>query len=326
MEQKTLDRLAEQAVSGLKGFFAQRVNAGEDPTTCLQSFLSFLESNKHNNQQFLRMIASRIDSSFFSPLNKVSQVACPDDLITAYHDLVTQLLEVDPQMPYGADHQRLRGLIEKAQNRVNDRLSREKSEKRRTVEDSYSTILLERKKDYGRDGPGRTLKIAWICSFILFGILLVSGLLLELPGFFIVVGALIGGVIALGIGTGDSETNPVALWLVGALLGGGAGHLVSLLLQAAGLYLMFFCLALGIVLLVIYRGKIGGLQLTSQERCAFSTSLNTIEKHFAERGEYETAQAVSSVILASDDATASSDGAETMVERISDSAMEEQAR
>lgn len=287
MAKEFLDKLADETVSGLKGCFAQSASAAEDPTTCLQRFSDFIESHKERNAQFLKEIASRIDSTFFAPLKRVDHIASPDDFIAAYHNLINNLLDIDPGTPCKADYERQQASIETVENRVRDKIAKEKQEKRRIVDDEYNRILFELKRDYGRCGTGRKLKTAWICSFILFGGFLIGGFLLELPGFFIVSGAVIGVSIGGFMGGARSADEWKGVLLGGALLGGGAGYLVSLLLRAAGFYLMLVCLGLGIALLLVYKNKIAGVQLSPEEKASYNTSIGSIEDYFSSREESE---------------------------------------
>ena len=178
MNQTFLDKLADETVSGLKGSFAQSINAGEDPTTCMQKLLAFLESNKEGMPQFLKGIASRVDSTLFAPVKVVDQIGSPDDFIAAYHDLLKTLLEICPELPYKSDYNRQRALIDDAEHRVRNRIRTEKLEKKRVVDDEYGRIVSERKKRYRKTGGGKSHRKRIVLSLVI-GICLLVPLLLN---------------------------------------------------------------------------------------------------------------------------------------------------
>ena len=175
-----MDRIASEAVSGFKGSFTHRIDAGEDPTTCMQAFLRFLQSNTDKNQHLFRNIASRVDSAFFAPLKTTDQIASPDDFIAAYHDLVNRLLEICPEMPYKSDYERHRALIDHAEHRVRNSIRAEKLEKKRVVDDEYGRMVFERKKSYRRTGGGKSHRKRVVVSAVISICLLVPLLMNDI--------------------------------------------------------------------------------------------------------------------------------------------------
>ena len=167
MNQTFVDKLADKTVSGLKGFFTQSINAGEDPTACMQMLSGFLQTHKDKNPQFFRKIAARIDSSFFAPLKKASQVASPDGFIATYHHLLSKLLEIDPEMPYRADYDRQEALIDSAKDQVRESILAEKDEKKRIVDDQYSAIVSQRKEHYRKIGGGKSHRKRVVVSVVI---------------------------------------------------------------------------------------------------------------------------------------------------------------
>jgi len=167
-----LDSLASDTVSGLKESFTHRVAAGEDPTACMQTFLSFLESNIGKNPQLFKKIAARIDFSFFGPLKKVNQITSLSDFVAVYHELVSRLLEIDPQMPYRRDYERQNSLIGEEQRVIRGRLHREKEDKKRIVDDAYAAQLSQARQIYNR-ARGTPLRRVTSLSFVICAVFLV---------------------------------------------------------------------------------------------------------------------------------------------------------
>lgn len=308
MADKLLDKFADDTISGLKRFFAHRINNGEDPTTCMQMFLNFLESNKDKNPQLFKKIASRIDSSFFASVVKVNQIASPDDLITAYDNLVNRLLEINPQMPYKADYERQRASIEKNKRQIKEKLRKEKEEKKRIVDNEYRKLLSERKKEYK---SGNNLRIGVAVCFILFVVLL-PVILLHVPGsdddtrmMFVVVGMAVGAIWGALISRRMKDVGVFVGAIGGFVLGTAVGTISGIICIDLLLPPYFFVVCwpvLGIVLAIIYRSKVAAIRLSLEERSAYDTSLANIEQHFSDKEKNEIAQSTVR-ILATDDTT-----------------------
>jgi WD40 repeat protein len=309
MAKESLDRLADDTVSSWKGFFTQRINNGEDPTICMQMFLSFLESNKEENPQLFKKIASKIDPSLFAPPKKLNQIASLDDFITTYHKLVNKLIELNPKTPYKADYERQKILIATAKNPIKERLHKEKEEKKRILDDEYRRILSAREKEY-KSITNNSLRRGIALCFILFVVLLLVDILLPAPSSeYQIFGCItIFGVIGAGIVNWDMTLRITekkrGCWVLLVLfgVGGAAGAGVGAIFVYATPYSIFPWLILGIILAVIYKFKVAAIQLNPDERSAYNTSLGSIEKHISHEGEYDIAQSTVR-ILATYDAT-----------------------
>jgi WD40 repeat protein len=309
VSKESLDKLADDTVSGWKGFFTQRINNGEDPTICMQMFLNFLESNRENNPQLSKKIASRIDPSLFAPLKKVNQIASRDDFITTYHDLVNKLIEMNPNTPYRANYERQKALIATAKNPIKERLSKEKEDRKGIVDDEYRRILSERKKEYKSISRNSLRRGVTLC-FILSVVMLLVNILLPVPSskdqiawcisIFGMIGAIIGSW-DMSLRIIEKEWGGWRLFL-GFGVGGAAGAGLGAIFVYATPYSIFPCLVLGIILALIYRFKVAAIQLSPDERSAYNTSLASIEKHISDTEEYDIAQSTVR-ILATYDAT-----------------------
>ena len=295
MAEKLLDKVADDFVSGLKGFFTHRINNGEDPTTCMQMFLNFLESNKEKNTQFFKKIASRIDANFFAPLKKVSQIASPDDFIATYRNLVNRLLEIDPQMPYKADYERQKASIEDNKRLIEERLGKEKEKKKKIVDNEYRKLLSERKKEYKKSGGGRGLRIGIAVCFMLFVVLL-PVILLHVPGsdnthmMFVVVGIAVGAICGALISRRMKGVGLLMGAFLGFVLGTAVGAVLGAMYRLFPPYFVVFWLVSGIILAAVYGFKVAALRLSPDESSAYNTSLDNIEKHFSDKEKYEIAQ------------------------------------
>lgn len=302
-----LDRFAGDAVSGLKGFVTRRTRDGEDPTTCLRMFSSFLESNKDKNRQFVRRIVARVDSSFFAPLREVDQTTSPDDFIASCHGLMNRLLEIDPEMPYWRDYERQRARIEEAKRQVAERLFEEKLEKRRAIDDEYSKMRAAREKDCRESGSGRRLFTGLIVSFVVAAALLIVGLLVPTPlppGWhltLVVVPGVMGAFTALvrswrSRDREGAEGSAMAGFLIGAVV----GALVAFILTPYSLHSGIASAVVGLALIMIYKAKVAGIQFTHEERSAYSTSLESIEDYLSRKREYEITEATLIILTAED--------------------------
>jgi len=297
MADNLLDKLADDAVSGMKGFFAHRINNGEDPTTCLRTFLNFLESNAEKNPQLFEKTVSKIDCSFFAPLKRVNQIASPDDFISTYHNLVGRLIQINPQIPYKADYERQAALIENANRSIKKRLLTEKEEKRRIVDDAYLEILSSRKKEYKESRRATAFRASFIVSFVLFVTMLLVYVLAGVPNLgdeeswhrsvlaFVIAGAIAGGVGAS---------------LPGALGGLAAGVLLWIYFVSYPSFSMVLSLVLGVILVIVYRSRVAAIQLPAVDRAACKTSLANIEEHFSDKEQHEIAQSTVEILTTDD--------------------------
>lgn len=289
MTDKLLDTIAADVVSGVKAYFAHRVNAGEDPTGCIRTFLDFFEANKDSNRQLFRRIASRIDSTVFVPLKRRKQIASPGDFIAAYHDLVGKLVEIDPALPYQADYERHKALFEKAIDQAKDEILKEKQEKTRIVHDEYGRISSERKRSLTRLEGGSFLTYSLICAFALSGVLFLA--LIAPPGLEPVVGWI--SIVTLMVATIKlrSQLNWARWGLVCLLV-----FVFSIVFAHARSYPALFVTAaiLGIAdyaLLREYGNRIAGILLTPTERAAHNKSIESIEAYFSQKEKQQMAQA-----------------------------------
>ena len=277
-----LDRLAGQFVSELKGFFARRIREGEDPTTCLRMLSSFLESNRYKNRQFLRKIASRIDSSFFAQLGMVNQIASSADFIAAHNAIVKELMELDPQLAYITHYQARQALIANARNAIRERLLVERKEKESLLRDEYF-------RQYGI----QELKTDTIVFFVAFGICLLF-LLVAAPWWIRAI--LIGPVTLyvwwgiLGEGTAPDGWAELFFWLVLVV---GIGTIVSPRFAPVPL-------ALGTISAIVYAVTVAGLRLSPAERSAYNTSLESIDRHFCDKEEYQVARSTIKILTMDD--------------------------
>jgi len=294
MDEKLLDRLADDTVSGLKGSFAHQVNNGEDPTTCMQMFLNFLESSKDKNPQFFKKIASKVDSTFFAPLTKVNQIASPDHFITTYHNLVNKLIEINPQMPYKADFERQKALIENEKNVIRERLRKEKEEKKRIVADEYKRLLSEWREEYKSGETGKVLRTsAEFCLILSVAFLLTCVLTPAKSDARLIVSCLIWFAAAVAAGFLASKTGGCELYLLHffyALAGGVSTGI------AGEPYLALALPFAGIIAGAVYLVKLNAIRLTREERADYNTSLGNIEKHFADKEKYEIAQSTVKIL------------------------------
>ena len=261
-------------------------------------FLSFLESNRDKNPQFLRKLASRIDSSFFAPLKKADQIASHDDSIASYHELVSRLLEIDPTMPCRADYEREAAPIESEKKSVRDRLGRQREEKRRIVEDEYNRLLFQREEAYKKSPGGRGLKRIAAFSLIAFVVLLVTDARSPVPRVLLSGPAFSQWLLFIGLGMGSGwlcgrafEPDDGCIGVIAGLVEGWVLHAVFVLAPSAFAYLVFFWLALAVVLAVRYIVKLGSTQLTPQEEAFERESLVNIKTHFSGKEQDELTRA-----------------------------------
>jgi len=310
MVDKLSDELADETISGLKGFFTHRIDNGEDPTTYLQMFLNFLESNKDKNPQLFRKIVSKIDYSFFAPLKNVNRIASPDDFVTTYHNLVSKLIEINSETPYKADYEKQKVLIEEAKKQVEDRLRKEKQEKIAILASEYNEIVSKRRAEFKKKGVGSDLREGAIAFFALFGICL---LFLKVPWWGRAIITFIG--IWLGCSWLAQESNLSKLFA-----GLFAGVIIWSAIHPGSA--IFGALVVGVFSVWWYRHKVAHIELTPEERNGYDTSLTRIDKHFSDKGKYEIAQSTVG-ILATGDATLDLDKGPTIGETASDLATEE---
>lgn len=293
-----LDKLADDTVSGLKASFARRISAGEDPTAFLKEFLRFLESNRKKSPQFIRQIASRIDSSFFAPLRKADDIPSPDDFIAAYHNLVNKLLEIDPEMPYWKDYDRQKARIDEASSQIEEEHRREELAKRKIVDDEYGSISSERNNKYRRSGSGKRLLMGFTVSLTLAAAFLIISAFVSTPmspgGQLAVVGipAIIGALLGLtGAGYSSDWKSAKGSAMAGLLAGGALGALIAFILIPYSLHLSIASGGVGIALLLAYKAKVAGIQFTPDERSAYNASLQSIDDHFSLKRRQEITEA-----------------------------------
>lgn len=302
MAEELLDELADGIVSGLKWSFTHRINNGEDPTTCMEMFLNFLDSNKEKNPQLFKKIASRIASSFFAPFRRVNQIPSPDNFIAAYHNLVNKLIEINPQMPYRADYEKQKASIEDNKKLIKERLGKEKEEKKKIVDNEYRKLLSEREKEYKKSGSGEGLRIGFIVCFVLFFLVLLADILFHVPSsqdemdefvvLFGIIGAIIGSIFVVSL----AKKWGCAGWLLGLVVGGTAGGGLGWVCIHYTPYSIFSWLVLGLILAATYGSKVATVRLSPEERSACYTSLDNIEKHFSDKEKYEIAQSTVKIL------------------------------
>lgn len=304
MAQYLIDRLAEHAVSGMKRSFAHRIGSGEDPTVFIMLLLNFFESNRTRSPQFLKKMASRIDSGFFALANSTDQIASPDDFIARFHSLVGSLLETNPDMPYAVDYDRKQALIQNQGNLISKGIRKEEAEKRMIVDNEYGQIRTERRREYNRTS-GKSLRIAWIALFILAGICLLCGVsgqrvadisqLTDIRWFIpIPVLGVLGAVTGIWLAARRKKRSCLGC-LSGHFLGswaGGAAGSLPLLSRMLHPYPMLVLALLGAVLLLTYVRRLTAIELSSQEMAAYSSSLDSIEQYFAGKEKHETTELV----------------------------------
>ena len=313
-----LDKLADDTVPGLKAFLAYRISDGEDPTACLQMFLSFLKANRAKHTQFLdshkdrdlpflREIASRVDLSFFAPLRGVNQIASPDDFIAAYHYLVERLMEIDPHMPYRKDYEIRKGRIDKERRHIDDALLREKVDKTKAVDTEYGRLLSDRRRNQKESRSGSYIFRGTLISFGLAVAFLTLSALIATPisegrqVSVIVVAAIIGafvGLLRAGFSGGWGRAKVSAV--TGFMIGGCTGAVAAFALIPYARHLAVTSAGLGIALLIAYLAKTARIQLTPEERTAYNASLSSIEDYVSPKREYEITEATLR-ILAGDD-------------------------
>ena len=303
-----MDSLADEAVSGLKGFFSQRVDAGEDPTACMQMFSAFFQTNKDKNPQLFRRIASKIDSTFFAPVKALDQIESPGDFVAAFHGLVNTLLDIDSEMPYKVDYGKKTALIDDAKGQVRDSILVEKEEKKKLVDDAYEQVISERKEEYRKSGSGKSLRIGLMICFILFVVLLLVDILVHPQGseegmivFKTVSGLVIGGAVMGLFGEKLGEIGGCVGYPVGVGVGVAAYHGVGWVFIEATALSIFLWLVIGVILAVVHGSKVAAIQLSSEEMSAYNASLASIEDHFSDKEKDEITQSTFRILTADDE-------------------------
>ncbi len=293
-----LQRVLEICEVNIEKSWADEQAATKKFIDCLNSFLSFAESNISKHSEFLSQLTFQLDDRISNGVrNDISICKGDEKIFNQYYidiSLAIQRLEkINKDLPYSKRHNKETSLIKYQQNQISNKLSDEKQSKVNITYDTYNDILVKRRagdRQYTKKQFLKKFVISLVIAIIAFALLLTT-----IDNGYNSLKILTGALVILGIGLGIlagilSENLVVAIiaCILFAWLAGKYGPLIPI----KSIYIIS-CLAVAIfggrAIFVNYRREksISEIKLNSTEESGLKQSLKSVDDHFNKKKHFE---------------------------------------
>ena len=293
-----LQRVLEICEVNIEKSWADEQAATKKFIDCLNSFLSFAESNISKHSEFLSQLTFQLDDRISNGVRNDITICKGDEKIfnQYYTDIslaIQRLEKINKDLPYSKRHNKETSLIKYQQNQISNKLSDEKQSKVNITYDTYNDILVKRRagdRQYTKKQFLKKFVISLVIAIIAFALLLTT-----IDNGYNSLKILTVALSILGLGLGilvGILSENLVVGIIGCILFTWLAGKYGPQIPIKSIYILS-CISTaffgGRAILVNYRREkaISEIKLNSTEESGLKQSLKSVDDHFNKKKHFE---------------------------------------